>query len=148
MDRHDQGVTVMADNASRIEGVYDAFARGDIETVLAAMDPQIEWNEAEHVTFWNGAPFVGPDAVVEGVFARIPATFGDTFRIQLLRFVDCGSTVLVEVRYQGVAQATGEEFDIQAAHVWDFGPDGTVNKFQQYADTWEFARVTGETPVS
>ena len=138
----------MADNAARIEEVYGAFARGDMEAVLGAMDPQIEWNEAEHVTFWTGQPFIGPDAVVQGVFARIPETYGDTFRIEPQRVADCGSTVLVEARYHGVVQATGTEFDIQVAHVWDFGADGKVTRFQQYTDTWAFAEATGETPVS
>lgn len=138
----------MADNASRIEELYGAFSRGDIQAVLDFMDPQIEWNEAEHVTFWPGQPFVGPAAVAEGVFARVAETFGDTFRIQPQRFVNCGSTVLVEARYQGVVQATGREFDIQVAHVWDMNTAGKVTKFQQYTDTWAFADVTGEDPVT
>jgi len=137
----------MADATARIEELYEAFGRGDIPAVLDAMDPQVEWNEAEHVTFWSGAPFIGPDAVLHGVFARIPETFGDTFRIDPQRFVGCGDTVLVEARYRGVAQATGETFDIQVAHVWDIGADGRVTRFQQYTDTWAFAEATGETPV-
>ena len=138
----------MADSASRIEELYGAFGRGDMEAVLGAMDPQIEWNEAEHVTFWTGEPFIGPDAVVQGVFARIPETFGDTFRIEPERFVDCGSTVLVQARYHGVAQATGKEIDVQVAHVWDLGDDGKVTRFQQYTDTWAFAEATGEDPAA
>lgn len=138
----------MADNASRMEELYAAFARGEVQTVLDAMDPQIEWNEAEHVTFWTGQPFVGPQAVLEGVFARIPETFGDSFRIEPHRFVDCGSTVLVEARYRGIAQATGKELDAQVAHVWDFGADGKVTRFQQYTDTWAFADVTGDVPAT
>lgn len=135
----------MADNAARLEELYGAFAEGDIPTVLAAMSPNIEWNEAEHVTFWEGAPFVGPDAVLQGVFARIPETFGDTFRIEVDRFVDGGSTVLVQGRYRGVCQDTGNELDVQVAHVWDLEGDKVV-RFQQYTDTWAFAEATGQTP--
>jgi uncharacterized protein len=146
-DLHVRG-TVVADNAARIEELYEAFGRGDIESVLQSMDPQIEWNEAEHVTFWNGAPFIGPEAVLQGVFARIGETFGDTFRIEPGRFVDCGTTVLLEARYRGVAQATGKTLDVQVAHVWDLGDDGKVIRFQQYTDTWAFAEVTGQAPVA
>lgn len=39
------------------------------------MDDQIEWNEAEHVTAWRGVPFIGPHAVLTGVFARLPQDF-------------------------------------------------------------------------
>ena len=98
----------MANSAAMLKGLYESFTQGDIPTVLAAMDPKIEWNEAEHVTFWPGQAFVGPDAVVQGVFARIPATFGDTFRIEVNRIVDCGSVVVMEGRYKGVVQATGK----------------------------------------
>lgn len=137
----------MANNAAMLKGLYEAFAQGDIPTVLAAMDPKIEWNEAEHVTFWPGQAFVGPDAVVQGVFARIPATFGDTFRIEVNRIVDCGSVVVMEGRYKGVAQATGKALDAQVTHIWDLA-DGKLVKFQQYTDTWHFVEVTGETPVT
>jgi hypothetical protein len=58
-------------NKEFIESLYSAFAKGDIPTVLAGLDDKIEWNEAEGFPFWTGAPFVGPQEVAEGVFARI-----------------------------------------------------------------------------
>jgi uncharacterized protein len=137
----------MADSAAMVRGLYEAFGKGDVPTVLGAMDPKVEWNEAEHVTFWPGEAFIGPEAVVQGVFARIPETFGDTFRIEIGRIVDCGSTVVMEGRYRAVAQATGKELDAQVVHVWDLTADGKLAKFQQYTDTWQFAEVTGETPA-
>ena len=90
------------------KSLYEAFAKGDVPTVLAAMDPGIEWNEAEHVTFWPGHSFIGPEAVVEGVFARRAATFGDTYRIEINRLLDSGSVVLMEGRDKGIVQATGK----------------------------------------
>jgi len=137
----------MADNAQFLQGLYEAFAKGDVPTVLAAMDPGIEWNEAEHATFWPGHSFIGPEAVVEGVFARIPATFGDTFRIEINRLLDSGSVVVMEGRYKGIVQATGKALDAQVTHVWDIA-DGKIAKFQQYTDTWQFAEATGETPLT
>lgn len=137
----------MADNAALLEGLYEAFAKGDVPAVLAAMDPKIEWREAQNVTFWTGEPFIGPDAVVQGVFARIPETFGDTFSIEVKRILDCGSTVVVEGRYHGTVQSTGRALDAEVTHVWDVGPDGKIVKFQQYTDTYQFAEATGITPV-
>lgn len=137
----------MADNVEFVEGLYRAFAEGDIPTVLGALDDKVEWNEAEHVTFWNGAPFIGPEAVLQSVFARIPETFGTTFRIEPERILGCGDSVVLQARYKGVVQATGQELDAQVAHIWDIR-DGKVVRFQQYTDTWAFERATGETPVS
>ncbi len=137
----------MADNAQFLQGLYEAFAKGDVPTVLAAMDPGLEWNEAEHSTFWPGHAFIGPEAVVEGVFARIPATFGDTFRIEIGRLLDSGSVVVMEGRYKGTVQATGKALDAQVTHVWDIA-DGKIARFQQYTDTWQYAEATGETPLT
>jgi ketosteroid isomerase-like protein len=135
----------MSDNAAIIRGVYDAFLRGDVTAVVAAMHAQIEWNEAEHITYWPGAPFIGPHAILTGVFARLPHDF-DHFRIELSRLAAAGDTVLVEARYRAIAKATGKPLDAQAAHVWDLR-DGKIVRFQEYCDTWQFAQVTGVTPV-
>jgi len=135
----------VTDNAATIRGIYDAFLRGDITAVVSAMDQQIEWNEAEHITYWPGTPFVGPHEVLTGVFARLPQDF-EHFRIEIGRMVVAGDTVLVEARYKATAKATGKSLDAQVAHVWDLR-DGKVVRFQQYSDTWQFAHVTGVLPA-
>jgi ketosteroid isomerase-like protein len=137
----------MAGNVQFIQGIYDAFAKADVPAVLAGFDPRIEWNEAEHFTFWRRNPFIGPYAVVEGVMARIPVTFGDTFWIEVARLLDCGSVVVMEGRYHGVVQATGKAVDAQVTHVWDIA-DSKIVKFQQCTDTWQFAQTTSETPAA
>lgn len=50
-----------------IRGLYEAFGRGDVPTVLGAMDPQIAWYESEgHPYVRGGEPFNGPEAVLSG----------------------------------------------------------------------------------
>jgi uncharacterized protein len=127
------------------QSMYEAFGRGDIPTVLASLHPDVEWNEAEHVTLWNGSAFRGPDAVVQGVFMRLGEMFGDTFRIEIGRLLGCGDTVVMEGRYVGTALATGRSFSAQVAHVLDFDGEQLV-RFQQYTDTWLWAEVTGVEP--
>jgi hypothetical protein len=136
----------MADNVVIIRSIYDAFAKGDVQTVLGQLSDKVEWNEAEHVTYWPGGPFVGPKAVVDGVFARIGQDY-DGFKVDIGRIVGCGDTVLVEARYRGTVKSTGRPLDSQVAHVWDVH-DGKVVRFQQYTDTWQFAQVSGTTPKS
>lgn len=136
----------MAGNTDLVRKAYAAFAQGDVESVLGLMDANVEWNEAEHITYWPGGPFIGPQAVVDGVFARIPQDF-DGFTIDLQRVVGCGDTVVVEARYRATAKATGMPLDAQVAHIWDFR-DGKVVRWQQYSDTWQFAEATGVTPVT
>jgi uncharacterized protein len=134
----------MADNVKLIEGVYEAFGRGDIQPLLDVMDENIEWHEAEHTPNWPGGPYIGPQAVLENVIGQIPQDF-DGFTIEVKRTVGCGDTVLAECRYHATFKANGKTLDAQVAHVWDLR-DGKVVRWQQYADTWHVADVTGFVP--
>jgi len=62
----------MPDNVKVVRGAYEAFAKGDVAGVLGVLDGKVEWSEAEHMMYWPGGPFVGPQAALEGVFARTP----------------------------------------------------------------------------
>ena len=131
----------MVDNVAVVRGVYEAFAKGDVSKLLEVLDEEVEWHEAEHVTYWPGGAFIGPQAVLEGVIARIPNDF-DGFSIDVERITGFGNTVLVEARYRGTVRATGLQLDAQVAHVWDFR-DGKAVHWQQYTDTWQFAQLMG-----
>jgi ketosteroid isomerase-like protein len=134
----------MADNVKLIEGVYEGLARGDVQPLLDISDENIEWNEAEHFPYWRGGPFVGTQAVLEEVLGKLPQDF-DGFTVARKRIVGCGDTVLSEVRYRATVKSNGKALDAQVAHVWDFR-DGKLVRFQQYADTWHVADVTGFVP--
>lgn len=65
-----------------MSALYDAFAAGDVPALVASMDPGIVWNEAENFFHADGNPYMGPDAIAEGVFGRIGAEF-DNFRLEM-----------------------------------------------------------------
>jgi ketosteroid isomerase-like protein len=127
-------------NVDLIRAIYDAFAAGDVPGVLGRMDPAIEWNEAENFPYADGSPYIGPEAVAQGVFMRC-ATEWDGFGVQVDEIVDAGDTVLAMGRYLGTYKATGKPQNSQMAHVWRIA-DGRAVWFQQYADTLAVARVT------
>ena len=58
-------------NVELLKSLYAAFGRGDMPTVLAGMSPKIVWNEAEHNPYADRNPYIGPDAVLKGVFTRL-----------------------------------------------------------------------------
>jgi uncharacterized protein len=60
-----------ADNVRLVAGLYEDFGRGEVATVLGAMDATIEWSEPEGNPYDPGHPFIGLTHVVEGVFAPI-----------------------------------------------------------------------------
>lgn len=53
-----------------IRYMYDAVAKGDFPAFLGTMDPAIVWNEAENFPYSDRNPYVGPQAVAEGVFGH------------------------------------------------------------------------------
>jgi len=128
------GLVSDPNNLSVIEGAYNSFANGDIESVLAALDAKVVWNEAEGNKYADGNPYVGPDAVLKGVFERIGADY-EHFKLADIQLHEMSNNqVLATLRYQSKLKKNGAIIDAQAAHFWTL-KDGKVVSFQQYVDT-------------
>ena len=126
-------------NVELVRAGYAAFAAGDVPAVLGAMSPEIVWHEAENFPYADRNPYLGPEAVLTGVFGRI-ATDWDGFAAVPKEMLDAGDTVIVLGRYNGTYRATGRTLDAQLAHVWRVA-DGRIVGFQQYTDTLQADRV-------
>lgn len=130
-------------NISVIDGLYKAFSEGDIPTVLGAMDTNIVWNEAEGNSYADGNPYIGPEAVLNGVFARIGADH-EYFNLEdIILHEMSNDQVLATLRYKGKLKENGAIFDTQVAHLWTL-KDGKVIAFQQYVDTKQLADAVGK----
>lgn len=129
------------ENVDVIRGIYDAFGSGDVAGVLGRMREDIVWNEAENFPYADGNPYVGPQAVAEGVFARCIGEW-DGFGVEVDEILDAGDAVVALGRYVGVYKATGKAQRTQLVHVWRVSGGKAVG-FQQYADTLQVARVMG-----
>lgn len=125
-----------------IRGIYDAFAAGDVPGVLGRMAPDIVWTEAENFPYADGNPYIGPEKVLSGVFARCIGEW-DGFGAIAEEILDAGDTVVALGRYVGTYKATGKPMRTQMVHVWRV-KDGKAAQFQQYADTLQVARVIGK----
>jgi uncharacterized protein len=126
-------------NIDTVRSLYAAFAKGDVPAVLGGLAPNVEWREADNFIYADGNPYIGPNAVLQGVFLRV-ATEWDGFAANPQQFFDAGETVIVTGRYTGAYKATGKSVDAQFVHCWTL-QDGTVIRFQQYADTLQVARA-------
>ena len=129
----------MRTNRELIRALYDAFGRGDADTVLGGLDPGIVWNEAENFRYADGNPYVGPQRVAEGVFARIVGEW-EGFTVGAETLLQDDDTVVALGRYRGIFRATGRALDAQFVHVWTLR-DGRVTRFQQYTDTAQFRDI-------
>ncbi|MFD0837531.1 ester cyclase [Mariniflexile aquimaris] len=132
------GIMSSSDNIGIVDAAYKAFGTGDIPAVLAVLDEKVEWNEAEGNAYADGNPYIGPDAVLNGIFKRI----GDDheyFKLTDIQLHDMSNNqVLATLRYDAKVKKTGKSYNTQAAHLWTFN-NGKVVAFQQYVDTKQLA---------
>jgi ketosteroid isomerase-like protein len=133
----------MSGNVEILRDAYAAFAAGDVPSVLAVMSPEIVWNEAENFPYADGNPYIGPDAVVQGVFARLGEEW-DFWSLEIEHLLDAGDNVVALGRYKARHSETGKDLDAQFAHIW-WLENGKITRFQQYADT---AQAIGATRPS
>lgn len=131
----------MSPNTQLVSDIYASFAQGDIPAVLGCFSPEIVWHEAENFPYADGNPYHGPEAVLNGVFARCGGEW-DGFAVEIDEIIDAGDTIIATGRYLGTYKATGKPQNTQIAHIWRI-KDGKAVAFQQHADTLHVARVTG-----
>ncbi|MFN2511471.1 MAG: nuclear transport factor 2 family protein [Pyrinomonadaceae bacterium] len=53
-------------NLESVRGLYEAFAKGDVPTVLAFLDANIAWTQAEGFPY--AGTYNGPNAMLERCF--------------------------------------------------------------------------------
>ncbi len=132
------GLVSDPNNVAVIDGLYNAFATGDVPSVLGAMDANIVWNEAEGNKLAKGNPYIGPDAVLNGVFGPLIAEH-EYFKVADIQLHDMSNNqVLATLRYDAKNKATGKAYNAQVAHLWTL-KDGKITAFQQYVDTKKLA---------
>ena len=121
----------MATNKEIIENAYASFATGDVPAALGAMADDIEWTEADG--FPLAGTYIGPQAVLEGVFMRL-AEIGDDFAPVPELFVADGDTVVAIGNYRWTHKTTGAPAVVKMVHVWTLA-GGKAVAFQQHTDT-------------
>src|SRR5262245_55298717 len=124
-----------------IKAIYAAFGRNDPSVLFAAMDPAINWNQAEGNPLADRNPYVGPQAIGEGVFGRLLAAI-DNFTVVPSTIIDGGDYVVALGRYGGRMKDGGATLDSPFCHVFQFR-GGKMVMFQQFTDTAQWARLMG-----
>jgi len=137
------GLVSDPNNLTVIQKLYDDFAKGDVPAVLGALDASVVWNEAEGNEYADGNPYIGPDAVLKGVFGRVVGDH-EYFHLADIQLHEMSNNqVLSILRYQAKRKDNGAMLDAQAAHYWTL-KDGKVTAFQQYVDTKQLNDVANK----
>jgi len=117
---------------SIVQGLYAAFAKGDVPAVLAGLKPDAKWTEAEGFPY--AGTYTGPDAVMKNVFMRLGGEW-EGFQAVPREFVAEGDTVIAIGEYSGTYKATKRSVKVPFAHVWKLDKTGKVASFFQFTDT-------------
>lgn len=126
-------------NVEFVKGVYAAFSVGDVPKVLGSMHPQIQWTETAGYKY--GGVYRSPQAVLENVFAKIPADF-ESFAVDVERLIDAGNVVVMQGHYVAKGKASGKGVRAAVVHVLEIS-DGKIVRFDQYVDSATINPIIG-----
>jgi ketosteroid isomerase-like protein len=129
-----------SDNKQLIRQVYDAYSRGDIETVLQNMADDVEWNAP------GGAPFSGHRHGRDQMRAFFQE-MRQAIEVQQFDIDDLiadGDKVAVLGRQRATVRETGRHFETQWVHVYTLR-GGKIVHGQAFTDTHAVASAFGES---
>ncbi len=130
----------MSANSNAVREIYEAFGRGDIPTILAKLDENVEW---EYGAAPHGVPWLQPRR------GRNEASkfFESLAAIEIHSFVpkailEGGSVVVALIDLLFTVKNTGKKVtEEDETHVWRFNDAGKVVRFRHCADTNQHAQA-------
>ena len=125
------------ENVDLVTQGYDDFNSGDIESLTARFDPEIEWIEPGGGNSPSGT-FRGPQSIVDDVFGAVQANF-DEFSCTVANADDQGDTVVVTADFKG-KNKSGADLDLQGKHTWQVS-DGKIVRFEHEIDQEAWAQA-------
>ena len=121
----------MSRNYEVIKAHYAGSDARDLAAMMAPVTDKTAWTEM--AGFPYAGTYVGPDAIISGVFKRIGDDW-DGYALKLERLVDGDTTIVGIGTYSGVYKKTGKSMSARVVHVWDMD-DGKAVRFEQFTDT-------------
>ena len=128
-----------ADNVKTIQGVYEAFGRGDVGFILDNVTDDVDWATDTSST---AAPWYGPHHGKQGVTEFFEA-FGSTMTVQQFEpvsFASNDSEVHAIVKLGATRIANGRTVEMNLHHWFQFR-DGKVAFYRGSEDTAQSAAL-------
>jgi len=117
------------ENVEVVRRAYTAFSEGNLEPVLAAFDPDIEWN-ASDVFFDQPRTYCGRQTWQEQFLPELAEIFRE-YRAVPERLIDAGDHVLAVAQVGGPGRRSGADVMARVGHVLTFR-DGRVVRFTEF----------------
>jgi ketosteroid isomerase-like protein len=119
---------VSPEDLETVSRAYDAFARGDLETLRTFLAPDIEWRTTQEVPFMGN--YVGLDEFLRGMDEWTGAFEEITTEVD--EMIDAGDSVVVCHRMRGRGRDSGAEVDLAICQVVGVR-DGQLIRMHDYA---------------
>lgn len=126
-----------------VRRMYDAFARGDVETILGLAAPDVVVYQSPSV------PWGGLHTGAEGLMQFL-GSLTSTIRseVETGELYDDGDGHVVQSgRSRGEVIASGATFDVVETHVWTVA-GGRVRRFDSYVDVAAMRRALDTEPAA
>ena len=121
----------MGANLDLIRATYEGSSEENGRNLRAVLSPDTAWTEAEGFPY--AGTYVGPEAILAGVFARL-ATEWTGYRADVDTYLEDGDRVAAFGVYSGTYRATGKSMRAAFAHLYEV-KEGKIVRMQQYVDT-------------
>ena len=118
-------------NQEIVEQAYGHFAAGELPQMLALVAPDVRWTEPEGIAYRG--TYIGPQAVVENVFARLAADW-EVWEVRPETMVGDGDRVAVLGWYHGTHRESGRSMKTRFVHWWTVR-DELITSFELVCDT-------------
>jgi ketosteroid isomerase-like protein len=126
------------ENMEVVGKLYEAFARGEIDSILAQVDPEIEFDLSDRL------PDEGIHRGREAYRQFLKRTFElwAGFRVEVEELLDVGDAVVALIHTTATGRASGIEVDERVAHVL-WLRDATPYRFKVFGERAKALEAAG-----
>jgi ketosteroid isomerase-like protein len=125
-------------NLAAVQAIYEAFGKGDMQTILEHMADDVQWEAwADNTAQKAGVPWLAAKQGKQGVLEFFQ-TLGQLTILkdfQVLSLLEGGNQVAVEFVIEYDVPGTGGHLRDEEVHLWKFNEAGKVIRLRHYTDT-------------
>ena len=126
------------ENVEVVSKIYEAFAAGDIESLLSRVDPEIEFDLSDRL------PDEGLHRGREAYRQFLKRTFElwADFRVEVGELLDAGDAVVALIHTSATGRTSGIEIDERVGHIF-WLRDETPFRFKVFSDRKDALEAAG-----
>jgi ketosteroid isomerase-like protein len=127
-----------AKNIGLVQRMFAAFGKGDIDTILGLLSPDVEWGEPDNPHNPAAGTRHGQAGFLE--WLRIGKQSEDILVLEPRQFLAQGDMVAVVGYMKCLAKSTGRIYESDFVHLVTL-KSGKVTRFQEFFDTFAAAEA-------